>query len=168
MAARSVQSTLAFAAAIALGGCVTQGSFPSLAPRPGEGDLSVAEPVRPDETVADDSAVRQRVAALQAQAQEGQNAFDAAYGAAAAATGRAGGQGSDSWVAAQEALSRLEAARGATPEALAALDRLSTERTDQPLSGGDRALIDAAFAQITRLSEAQDERIAELRRRIGG
>lgn len=167
MAARSSQPVLALTVALTLGGCVTHGSFPSLAPRPGEGDVSVAEPARPDTIVADDAALRQRIVTLEAQAQEGQGSFDAAYGAAAAAAGRAGSRDSDSWVAAQEAVSRLEAARGATPGALAALDRLSTERADQPTSVGDRALIDAAIVRITQLSNAQYERIAQLRRRLG-
>jgi hypothetical protein len=123
--------------------------------------------VRPDTTVADDAALRQRIATLEAQAQEGQSRFDAAYGVAAATAGRAGSRESDSWVAAQEALSRLEAARGATSGALAALDGLSTERADQPTSVSDRALIDAAIARVTQLSTTQSERIAQLRRRLG-
>ncbi|MDQ8754614.1 hypothetical protein RCO27_00065 [Sphingosinicella sp. LHD-64] len=154
--------------ALVLGGCVSQGTYPSLAPRPGEREISIAEPVRPSADVPGDAALRQRVAALQAQAAAGQRAFEGAYGAAAAAVNRAGAPESESWIVAQEALSRLEAARGATPEALAALDRLQTDRTDQPTSTDDFALIGAAIAETTRLAEAQEVRIAGLRRRIGG
>lgn len=168
MTARSSRRAWALAAALTLGGCVTQGPFPSLAPRPGEGDISIAEPQRPDVAAPNDPAVAQRVASLRAQARDGQNGFDAAYGGTAAAVAWAGGQGSDSWSAAQEALSRLEAARGATTEALAALDRLATERADVPTSRDDMASIEAATADVARLAEVQNERIAQLRRRLGG
>lgn len=168
MAALFSRRTWAFTAVLTLGGCVTQGPFPSLAPRPGEGDISIAEPQRPDVAAPSDPAVAQRIATLKAQAQDGQNGFDAAYGRTTTTVATAGGQGSDSWSAAQEALSRLEAARGSTTEALAALDRLATERADMPTSIEDRALIDAAMADVARLAEVQNERIAELRRRLGG
>jgi hypothetical protein len=168
MAARSPRCAWVLASALTLGGCVTQGPFPSLAPRPGEGDISIAEPQRPDTATSNDPALAQQVATLRAQAQDGQTAFDAAYGRTAAAVARAGAQGSDSWSAAQEALSRLEAARGLTIDALAAFDRLATERADLPTSRTDMASIDAAMADAARLADAQSERIAELRRRIGG
>ena len=66
--------------ALALGGCVTQGEFPSLAPRPGEGDFSIAEPDRPAPVVPNDPALGRRVEALRRDARAGQRAFDAAYG----------------------------------------------------------------------------------------
>lgn len=151
---------------LALAACVSEGPYPSLAPRPGEGDISLAEPERPDIAVASDPALRQRVAALRAHADEGQRAFDAVYATAASAIGRAGPGGSESWIEAQQALSRLEAARGPTPAALVALDQLSTERSQAATNAEDFALIGTALADVTRLSEAQDARLETLRNRL--
>lgn len=149
-----------------IAGCVSQGPFPSLAPRPGEGEISLAEPVHPTPVVADDDALRRQIAELLAQARAGDRAFAAAYDDAATAVARAGPSGADSWVGAQEALTRLEAARGDTPAALSALDRLGTEHSDQPTSPGDFAAIQAATAEADRIAGAQNARIAALRARL--
>lgn len=154
------------AASLTLAGCVAQGPFPSLAPRPGEGEISMMEPARVDPAVPDDAALRRQVAELEAQAARGQRAFASAEAATAAAVGRAGAEGSRSWTEAQQALSRLEAARGDTATAVAALDRLSTERADMPTSTADAALIAAAIAETGRISEAQQARIAALESRL--
>lgn len=147
-------------------GCVSQGPFPSLAPRPGEGEISFAEPVHPAPVVADDPAIRRQIIELLTQARAGDQAFAAAYDAAATAVARAGPSGSDTWVGAQEALSRLEAARGDTQAALSALDRLGTERSDRPTSLVDYAAIQAAIAEADRIAGGQNARIAALRARL--
>ena len=70
---------LALAAVLAacLAGCVSQGPFPSLALRPAEQEDWTEEPVHAAPVVANDAALRTRIAALTAEAREGGRAFDA-------------------------------------------------------------------------------------------
>jgi len=146
-----------------LGGCVTEGPFPSLAARPDE-RLAIEEPVRAAPVVADDPAVRARIAALLGEARRGEQAFDADHGAAARAASRAGARGSDSWIAAQQALSRVEAARGRTSDAATELHQLAVERAAQPMSAADRRALEEAVAEADQLVAAQQTRIDRLSR----
>ncbi|HVQ09690.1 MAG TPA: hypothetical protein VMS43_14775 [Allosphingosinicella sp.] len=143
-----------------LAGCVTEGPFPSLAPRPDE-RLTIEEPVREAPIVADDPAVRARIADLLAEARQGNRTFEADYGAAARAA-RGGLVGSNVWIEAQQALSRVEAARGRTAAAAAELHQLALERADQPMSAADREGLDEAVAEADRLLAAQQARIDRL------
>ena len=154
---------LALLSSAPLAGCVTEGPFPSLAPRPDE-RLSIEEPVREALIVADDAALRTRVAALLGEARQGERTFDADYGAAARAMGRAGPTGSDSWIAAQQALSRVEAARGRTSDAATELHQLALERSGQATSAADRQALDDAIAEADRLVAGQQARIDRLSR----
>jgi len=159
---------LAIAAALALVSCAVEGDFPSLAPRPAERNLSTEEPTHRAPAVADDAGLLQQVAELRGIAAEGERAFDAAYGPAEAAAGAAGPPESESWVAAQLALSRLEAAREATMRALGELDRLAVSRSDAPTSEADFAALNAAIAAVGRIAAGQQERIDLLRGRLSG
>jgi len=152
--------------ALLLAGCVSEGPYPSLARRPEEANLSTLEPVRETPVVASDAAFLRRIATLRAQAQEGAGAFQAAVGATEAAVGRAGASGSESWVEAQQALSRLEAARAPTTIALAELDQLATSRTDVPTNEGDLAELNDAIVEAQRAADAQNARIEALRTRL--
>lgn len=154
--------------AILLAACVPEGDFPSLAMRPGERDLSTEEPTRPAIEVPDDGALRQQVAELRRLAAQGDAAFDAGYGATAAAVAAAGPRESDGWVEAQQALSRLEAAREATMRALADLDRIAMDRIGAPTSASDFAAINAAIAAVEQLALAQQQRMDALRARLSG
>jgi hypothetical protein len=168
MAPRPLLVSPALAAALMLGGCVSQGPFPSLAPRPEEGIVSTAEPMRPEPAVADDAQLRARIGALVAQALEGLGTFDAAYPAAERAANAGGAQGSDSWVVAQQALSRLEAARSNTGTARAELDRIAIERATLPTSAGDRAMLERAIAEAERIAMNQQVRLDTLKARLPG
>lgn len=148
--------------AAALTACVSQGPFPSLAVRPAEREDWSEEPVHTAPPVADDAAVRTRVAALVADARAGSARFDADYAAAERAAARSGPEGSDAWIEAQEALSRVEAARGDTTNAATELHQLRLERTGMATSAADLALIDAAIAQVEGLSEGQQTRMARI------
>jgi hypothetical protein len=158
----------AFLAALAVAACVPQGDFPSLEARPAERDRSMEPPVREAVEVPADPALRQRVAELEQMAAQGDQAFDAALGPAEAAVRSAGPASSDSWVAAQQAMSRLEAARTGTMRALTELDRLAIDRADMATSREDSAAIDAAIAAAQRLAEGQQQRIQQLRARLPG
>ena len=151
---------------VALAGCAQNGEFPSLMPRPQEQGFSLVEPRRAPVEVPGDAELRQRVAELRGQAARGETEFDAAYGAADRATARAGAPESESWIEAQQALSRLEAARGAVTEALAGLDRLATARADLPTSDEDEAAINDAFVAVRLVAERQQARLTRLRDRL--
>lgn len=154
---------LALAAATLLAGCITHGPFPSLAQRPDE-RLSIDEPVREAPHIADDSALRVRINALLAEARAGDAAFERDYDAAARAVSRAGPQGSDSWMTAQQAVSRVEAARGSTGNAAAELHQLAVARADQPTSPADQAALEAAIDQADAILAAQQARLNRLSR----
>lgn len=149
-------------ALLLLSDCTTGGPYPSLAQRPGE-TLPIEEPVRTPQVAPGDAALRRRIDALAAQARQGMSDFDAAYDAAAHAAAAGGAEGSDSWIAAQEALSRLEAARSRTADAVVELDQLARTRADLPTSAEDQAALDAAIDSAGRIATNQQERINRLR-----
>ncbi len=154
---------LACVAAALLAGCITKGPFPSLAPRPDE-RLSIEEPVREAPRIADDSALRVRINTLVAEARAGNAAFERDYDEAARTAARAGAEGSDSWMAAQQALSRVEAARGRSSSAAAELHQLAVARAGQPISPGDQAALEAGIEQADAVVAAQQARLNRLRR----
>ena len=153
-------------AALLMPGCAAEGDFPSLAMRPAERDRSVEEPERPTPEVPDDPALRRRLSELAATASEGERAFDAAFGPVQAAIGAAGPPESESWVAAQQALSRLEAVREPTTRALAELDRLALGRAEAATSAADLAALGAALSEAERIAAGQQQRIDGLRGRL--
>jgi len=155
--------SLLLAASAGVAGCAAPGPYPSLAPRPIEkalGDPSVPPVVPP---LPNDPAVAARVAAFVEQARAGERAFRAALPAAEQAARRAGAVGSDSWIAAQEAVSRAEAAEAQTARALADLDQYGAERANaKALSAADLARLQAATAEVQRLANAQHAEIVRL------
>src|SRR6185436_7286009 len=98
--------------AVCLAGCVSQGPFPSLAPRPAEQEDWTEEPAHAAPAVADDAALRTRIAALVGDAREGGRRFEADLPEAERAAAHPGAEESDAWIEAQQAISRLEASRG--------------------------------------------------------
>ena len=166
MAAPFPRFSMTVAAGLLLAGCVSQGPYPSLAPRPEESDFSTAEPVRPEPSVADDAELRNRVGALVAQSLEGLSAFDTAYPPAERAVAAAGSPDAESWAEAQQAVSRLEAARGRTTSARAELDRIALERAGVPTSAGDMQILERAIAEAERIAQNQQYRIDQLRGRL--
>ena len=146
-------------------GCAPQGSYPSLAPRPGE-RLSTDEPVRVRPEVAADPALAAEVAELLARARRGEAAFQAALPAARAGVARGGAAGSDSWIEAQQAVSRLEGARAETAAALALLDSLSIERAARPTNTADFQALLSAVDTAQALANAQKAEIDSLRGRL--
>lgn len=151
-----------------LGACAAPGPYPSLEPRPAEKAYAEGDPEREPTVLADDPSLGAEIARLTAEARAGDAAFDAAIPAASAATGRAGGPGSETWVQAQQAVSRVEASRVRTTSALAELDALALARTNAGrLSPGDRQRIEAAVGAIQALSDAQAARLSTLRSRLG-
>lgn len=166
MTAARVRRLCLAAAPFFLSACIAQGPFPSLAPRPAEREDFLEEPVREVAPVAPDPALRARAAELLALARAGEADFEAAYPAALAAARNAGASESESWVLAQQALSRLQSARGETMRALAALDLLAIGRADQATNPDDFAAVLAALEAVEAIVAAQEIRIDAVRARI--
>jgi hypothetical protein len=158
-----VRALIAAGTAALLAGCVSEGPFPSLAQRPDE-RLAIEEPVREAPQIADDSALRVRINELLGQARSGSAAFERDYDAAARAAARGGGEGSDSWIAAQQALSRVETSRGRATDAAAELHQLALARANQPTSPADQQALRAALEEADRIVAAQQARLDRLRR----
>lgn len=150
-------------AAAGLAGCVSSGPFPSLAPRPDE-RLAIEEPVREAPQIADDSALRVRINTLVSEVRSGGAEFERDYDSAARALSRSGAEGSDSWVEAQMALSRIETARGRTDAAAAELHQIAVARAAEPTSPGDQAALQAAIEEADGIVAAQQARVNRLRR----
>ena len=150
------------AASLVLSGCMAEGPFPSLAQRDVERQ-PLGEPVRPIPIVADDAALRITLSELTRIAREADADFSTAAALAASAARSAGGPGSDSWVVAQEQLSRAEAARAGTTRALGDLDRLALDRSNLPTSPTDQAALAAARSDVERLAADQQGRLDRLK-----
>jgi hypothetical protein len=161
-----------------LSGCAAQGPFPSLAPRAVERDLTggsapvgcpdigAPAPEPPPSTLPPANADPQlgaRAAELLAAAQAGQADFAAALPTARAAAEGAGAAGTESWVAAQLEISRLEAARARTVDALAELDALAIRRSDVPVSDEDYEAVLAAVEEVRALTQAQQAELDSIR-----
>lgn len=144
-------------------GCVSEGPFPSLAPRPDE-RLAIEEPVREAPNIPDDSALRVRINTLLGEARAGEAAFERDYEAAARTASRAGPEGSNSWIDAEQALSRAEVSRIRATDAAAELHQLALARSGQPTSPGDLAALDAAIAQVDEIVAGQQARLNRIRR----
>jgi hypothetical protein len=144
-------------------GCAAPGPYPSLAPRPAEKAYAEDAEERKPTPQPDDPALAVEIDRLLAEARAGAALFDSALPAAQAAAGAAGAAGSDAWIEAQQALSRLEAARARTTAALADLDRLGVERTSAGTLGeGDAQRLRSATDEIQALTDAQADRLRRL------
>jgi hypothetical protein len=151
------------AALLVAAGCAAPGPYPSLAPRPAEKAYADDEDERQPTAQPDDPALAAEIDGLVLAAKAGAGEFEAAWPAAQAAANAAGPGGSDGWMEAQQALSRLESARARTTAAIADLDALEVLRTSAgTLSEADRARLRSATADLQALADAQGERLRRL------
>jgi hypothetical protein len=150
---------------LAAAGCAENGTFPSLAQRPAERAYEAERdavlppaPARPD-----DPAVATRIAELVAEAEAGQAEFERAAGPARAAVAKGGAVNSDSWIEAEQAVSRASAAGARIGRALADLDRFAADKTNSTaVSEADAARLRDAVARVQALADAQAAEIARL------
>lgn len=155
------------AAALLLGGCAgSVSSYPSLAPRAVE--QPKAEPAVDTTAKPLGADVLARVAALVEQAKSGDAAFAAAAraGCGAIDRGRGAAEGGEGWVAAQQALSAVEAERQATVTALTDLNSLVLEQVraaDASASPIYLTPITTAADQVGELDAAESARLSDLR-----
>ena len=174
---------LTFASVALLSACAAQGPFPSLSPRAAEFELAgrpvpaciggsaaaVLPPAgRGPALAAPDARLGAELTRLIDQARRGQAEFDEILPGARTRVARAGASGSDAWITAQQDVSRLEAARAPTVDALAALDALVLARSDLGGNEADRLSAVAAADEVRRLAEGQNAEIDRLSASLSG
>lgn len=160
---------IAFATAGLLGACSTPtGPFPSLAPRPQEA-IDPRVPI-PNEVRVDpaDPNLTAHLAALVGQAEAGNQAFQSAVENAERLANGAGAQQSESWVAAQQALSAAQEARAPTTRALGDIDAIAANalQTRGGIPAGNLAAIKAAADRAAEIDRFQSERIDAIEKRL--
>ena len=173
MATRSIFLISSFG--ILLSGCAARGDFPSLTPRAVEGELSPAAACRQNRDVAaaadaaplspipDDLELGTNLQRLIERARRGQREFAELLPSARRSAARAGRSGSEPWIEAQQLVSRLEAARSPTVDALAELEALGIQRSeDGATSPLDRERVLAAVQEIRTLAEGQRAELERL------
>jgi hypothetical protein len=148
----------------------TQPGEPSLAPRAAEA-VDPRVPI-PSGVVSGpaDPALAARLAELVAEVRAGDAAFQAAAQNAESLTGAAGPAQSESWIAAQQAVSALVAARAPVTRAIADLDSIASARiaANGGILPGDLAAIQAASAEAAEIGEREAATISRLQARLGG
>lgn len=160
-----------FLLALAATACAAPvGPAPSLSPRAAEAiDPRVPLPSEPAVGPAA-PALAARLSQLTAEARRGDSAFRAAIAAAERLAAAAGATQSESWIAAQQALSAAQAARAPTTRALGDIDAIAANAlaTRGGIAGGDLAAIRAAAAEVAATERAQARRIDAIQARLGG
>ena len=151
-------------------GCSTpsHGPEPSLAPR-------AAEAIDPRLPIVDappagsvDPVLASRLQALVASVQAAAPGFEASEVEASRQAAAAGPMASESWIAAEQALSRLVAVYGATTQAAADIDALASDRLEHQrwINPADREAIAAAAAEVAAISEPQAAAIDRLKSKL--
>jgi len=158
------------AAALSLTGCTTGGGpYPSLAPRAAEKIDPEVPVVRPMNDRPVSAALASQLAGLVAEARGAQESFEPAVAEAERLASVAGAPQSESWVAAQEALSAAVAARKPTATALADIDALgaTTLQKQGGMAPSDLKAIEAAAEEVSRIAQGQADRIEAIQRQLG-
>ena len=152
-------------------GCATPpaANTPSLAPRAAEA-IDPRVPI-PNELVVGpaDASLSTRLAALVDQAQAGDTAFRGVIDNAERLAASAGAQSSESWIAAQQALSAAQSARAPTTRALGDIDELASTalETKGGIPAGNLAAIQKAAATVSEIDRGQAERLEAIEKRLG-
>ena len=155
---------------IVLGACSAAGGpYPSLQPRAAEAIDPRVQPVRAMNDRPVTPALATRLAALVDQARAGESAFDPAAAEAERLAAASGAVESESWIAAQEALSAAVAARNPTALAQADIDALGATalQTQGGIAPNDLQAIDSAAATVAQIARGQTDRIAAIQKRLG-
>jgi hypothetical protein len=145
------------------------GPYPSLQPRAAEAidpRVPVARPIN-DRPVT--PALAARLGALVQQAGAAEGGFQRAAAEAERLAAAAGAPQSETWIAAQEALSAAIAARNPTALALSDIDAIgATELQSQGgIAPNDLQAIRSAAAQVAAIGRGQTARIDAIKKRLG-
>lgn len=141
------------------------GTEPSLAPRPAEAiDPRVPIPNQVP-SVPVDAALATRLDQLVGEARAGVGSFNSMRAEAERLAAGAGPMASESWVAAQQALSRLVEQYGVTTRAAANIDELGSNRLESQrwIKPADQQAIAGAAAEVAAISEPQGAAIDRIR-----
>ena len=154
-----------------LGACsAPSGPYPSLAPRGAEA-IDPRVPIPSEVKVGPaDANLSGHLAALIDQAEAGDSQFEAAAATAEGLAQAAGSPQTEGWVAAQQALSAAQAARGPTARALGDIDGLAAAALEQRggIPAGNLAAIQAASERVAKIDRRQSDRIKAIEARLGG
>ena len=156
--------------AASLGACAGPGGPPpSLLPRAAEAIDPRVLVKRPINDRPVNGALAARLAELVSQARAGDAAFGPAAAEAEQLAGAAGEAHSDSWVAAEVALTATIAARSPTAQALGDVDALGANKLQAQggLAPADLAAIKAAGDEVGAIDRRQAEVIAAIKARLG-
>jgi len=158
------------AGALALAACSSgDGRYPSLAPRAAEAIDPRLPVVRPMNDRPVSASLASQLASLVAQARGGDAAFGPAIANAEQLSSAAGARQSESWIAAQEALSAAVAARKPTAMALSDIDALGANALQQQggIAPNDLSAIQSAGAEVAKIASEQTDRIDAIQRKLG-
>jgi hypothetical protein len=147
----------------------TPGPTPSLAPRAAEAiDPRVPIPAAPPAGPVD-PALQGQLARLLDEVRSGDRDFVASASEAERLVAAAGGPASESWIAAQQTLSGLVAARGRTARALSDIDAIAAQRlmTAGGIAPADLAAIEAAATEAGTIDRRQAALVESLQARLG-
>jgi hypothetical protein len=154
----------------ALSACAGPGGpYPSLQPRAAEANDPRVPVERPMNDRPVTAALAARLAELVGQAQSGDTAFQPAADQAEKLAAAAGAPQSESWIAAQEALTAAISAREPTAHALGDIDGLAAGllQSKGGIAPNDLAAIQSAAAAVGALDQRQTQRIDALKQRLG-
>ena len=155
---------------LALTACSAPGGpYPSLQPRAAEAIDPRVPVVRPINDRPVTAGLAARLAALVEQAQSGDAAFDDAASVAERLAGGAGPPRSESWIAAQEALTAAIAARRPTATAMGDIDEIGATalQNQAGIAPNDFAAIKSAAANVGAIDSRQADRVASIQKRLG-
>lgn len=158
------------ACALALGACTSSyGRYPSLAPRAAEAIDPRLPVVRPMNDRPVNASLASQLAALVAQARGGEAAFEPAVANAEQLASAAGQRQSESWIAAQEALSAAIAARKPTALALSDIDALGATalQSQGGIAPNELKAIQDAAGQAQAIAQRQVRRIDAVKALLG-
>jgi len=155
---------------LALTACSAPGGpYPSLQPRAAEAIDPRVPVVRPINDRPVTAGLAARLAALVDQAQSGDAAFDDTASVAERLAGGAGPPRSESWIAAQEALTAAIAARRPTATAMGDIDEIGATalQNQAGIAPNDFAAIKSAAAKVGAIDSRQADRVASIQKRLG-
>jgi hypothetical protein len=170
MAKAALHSILLTAGLVGLSGCSTTVDHPSLAPRAIERfSVTEPEPAPPQPAPLPEDASRQeRASALVAQAVESDARFRERLAEAKGivASGSGAAPGSEAWVQAQQAISRVETLREPVSRTLADLDALQIAAADSGVGTQTESELNAAIQRVVSIDTQQEQDMATLRESV--
>jgi len=170
MTKAALRSILAMAGLSGLGGCSTVADHPSLAPRAIE-RFTTTEPAPappPPAALPEDASRQERAGLLLAQAIESDARFQErlAEVRTVVASGSGAAPGSEAWVQAQQAISRIETLREPVSRTLADLDQLQIDAAQAGIGTEAEGELASAIQKVASIDARQEEEIAALRERV--